>query len=114
MPVHEFGIIDNINPNQNEFNYEPSKYNCISVDEEVIDTLSEHLPKVRTYFHSLKRSEFGLANTGITIIPPESLSLFCDIVISSTLYKDSVELNRLYEMIVIANQQKKYMIHFGL
>ncbi|WP_379053306.1 hypothetical protein [Metabacillus endolithicus] len=23
MPVHEFGIIDNINPNQNEFNYEP-------------------------------------------------------------------------------------------
>lgn len=41
--------------------YELQKYKCISVDDEMINHLNEHLPIIRTYFHSLERPEFGLA-----------------------------------------------------
>ncbi|HZH61154.1 MAG TPA: short-chain dehydrogenase [Metabacillus sp.] len=114
MPIHEFGIIDHIEMERNEFVYEPLKYNCISVDDEVICTLSEHLSIVRTYFHSLQRPEFGLAYWEITIIPPESLSLFYDVVSSSTSFKKSAELNELATKINQAREQKKYMIHYGV
>ncbi|MEH7110375.1 short-chain dehydrogenase, partial [Bacillus sp. JJ1764] len=69
---------------------------------------------MKTYFHSLERPEFGLAHWGITIIPPESLSMFFDVVTSSTLYKKSAELNELASKILQAKEEKKYMIHFGI
>jgi hypothetical protein len=69
---------------------------------------------MRTYFHSLERPEFGLAYWGITIIPPESLSMFYDVITSSTKYKNSAELNQLASKIIKANDQHKYMIHFGI
>jgi hypothetical protein len=61
MPVHNFGIIDNIENEKSKIGYEPQKYNCISVDDEIIIHLNEHLSIMRTYFHSLERREFGLA-----------------------------------------------------
>ncbi|MBT2696544.1 short-chain dehydrogenase [Bacillus sp. ISL-40] len=114
MPVHEFGIIDNIENVKKNIGYEPQKYNCISVDDEIIIHLNEHLSILRTYFHSLERPEFGLAYWGITIIPPESLSMFYDVITSSTIYKNSAELNRLASKIIKAKEENKYMIHFGI
>lgn len=114
MPVHEFGIIDNIVNVKSEIGYDPLKYKCISVDDEIIDTLHGQLSIVRTYFHSLDRPEYGLAYWGITVIPLESLSLFYDVVTSSSLYKKSGELNELAAKIIQAQEEKKYMIHFGV
>jgi hypothetical protein len=114
MPVHEFGIIDNIVNVKSEIDYDPLKYKCISVDDEIIDTLHDQLSIVRTYFHSLDRPEYGLAYWGITVIPIESLSLFYDVVTSSPLYKKLDELNELAEKIKQAKEEKKYMIHFGV
>ncbi|WP_255822083.1 short-chain dehydrogenase [Domibacillus sp. PGB-M46] len=114
MPVHEFGIIDNIENEKNDIGYEPLKYNCISVDDEIVNSLNEHLSIMKTYFHSLKRPEFGLAYCGITIIPPESLSLFYEVVTSSTFYKKSVELNELAIKINQAKEESKHIIHYGV
>jgi hypothetical protein len=111
MPVHEFGIIENVERN---IGYEPQKYNCISVDDEIIIHLNEHLAIMRTYFHSLERPEFGLAYGGITIIPHESLSMFYDVITSLTFYKNSAELNKLASRIIKAKEENKYMIHFGI
>lgn len=68
MPVHEFGIIEDIYNSKIGIEYEPVKYDCISVDDEIIDTIYERLLIVKSYFHSLDRAEFGLAYSGITII----------------------------------------------
>jgi len=114
MPVHEFGIIDNTENVKRNIGYEPQKYNCISVDDEIIIDLNENLSIMRTYFHSLERPEFGLAYWGITIIPPESLSMFFDVVTSSTLYKKSAELNELTSKILQTKEENKFMIHFGI
>jgi hypothetical protein len=114
MSEHEFGIIDNIATVKSDIEYEPHKYNCISVDEEIFYYLKDQLTILKTYFHSLDRPESGLAYWGITIIPPESLSLFYDLVTSSLLYKKSPELNGLAAKILQAKEEKKYMIHYGI
>ncbi|WP_313800811.1 short-chain dehydrogenase [Cytobacillus sp.] len=115
MPcVHEFGIIDNFNKRKEYNEYTPQKYNCISVDDELIDSLGEQLSIMKTYFHSFDRPEYGLAYWGITIIPPESLSLFYDVVSTSQHFQKSVELNELAAKIIAAAEDKKYMIHYGV
>ncbi|CAH0295691.1 hypothetical protein SRABI133_04391 [Peribacillus simplex] len=43
MPVHDFGIIDNIENLKRNIGYEPQKYKCISVDDEIINHINEHL-----------------------------------------------------------------------
>lgn len=74
--VHDFGIINNVDFQGNYGAYTPKKYNCISVDDDLLNGLSEKLSIMKTYFHSFNRPETGLAYNGITIIPPESLSYF--------------------------------------
>ena len=69
---------------------------------------------MKTYFHRLNRPEYGLAYHGITIIPPESLSSFLNIVLSSDAWKQYDELNELGEKIIQAKNENKYMIHYGI
>ncbi|MCP3742770.1 short-chain dehydrogenase [Rossellomorea sp. BNER] len=115
MPfVHKFGILDDFDNKKKYINYEPDKYNSISVDDAIINSVNEHLSIMKTYFHSFNRPEFGLAYFGITIIPPESLSLFFYVVTSSGDFKKSFELNELASKILQAIEEKKYMIHFGV
>ena len=114
MPLtHEFGIIDDINDKAYE-NYAPEKYNCISLDDEVILDLIKPLSIIKTYFHRLNRPEYGLAYYGITIIPPESLSSFLHIVLFSDAWKQYGELNQLAAKIVQAKNEQRYMIHYGI
>jgi hypothetical protein len=115
LHVHDFGIIDNIESvKRRKIGYEPQKYNCISIDDEIIHNLTNHLSIMRTYFHSLEHIEFGLAYAGITIIPPESLLFFYEVITSSSIYGKSSELNELAAKIVMARRENKHMIHFGV
>ncbi|CAM4056842.1 short-chain dehydrogenase [Cohnella lubricantis] len=115
MPcVHEFGILDEFNKQKEYIDYEPQKYNCISVDDDIINSLNPNLSIMKTYFHSFTRPEYGLAYWGITIIPPESLSVFYDIVTSSKHFKKSSELHELASKIIRAKEESKYMIHYGI
>lgn len=115
MPcVHEFGIIDNFKSKKNYNDYNPQKYQCISVDDDMIQNLSEQLSIIKTHFHSLDRPEYGLAYCGITIIPHESLALFYNIVTSSKYFSQSLELSELASKIIQAKEEKKWMIHYGI
>ena len=114
MPLtHEFGIIDDIIEKSYD-SYEPEKYQCISVDDEIIINLMKPLSIMKTYFHSINRPEYGLAYHGITIIPPESLPIFLDIVLSTDDLKQYDDINELGEKIIQAKSENKYMIHYGI
>lgn len=113
-PTHEFGTIDNIKNQQDFEQYNPEKYNCISVDDEFVESLVEKLLGMKTYFHSMDRPEFGLSYFGVTLIPPESSPIFNNVVTSSKKFRNSEELNELALKIQLAIQEKKYMIHYGL
>ena len=112
--VHNFGIIKEIDFKKNYSDYTPQKYDCISVDDEFINSIAGKLSIMKTYFHSYERPDFGLAYYGVTIIPPDSLSLFYDIVVSSADFKDTKELSILAKKILEATNEQQYMIHYGV
>ena len=114
MIVAEFGIIDDIELYE-EHTYEPEKYRCVSIDDDLyIDDWWESLILMKTYFHNLSRPAYGLARWGITLIPPESLPIFQDIVISDKRMEKDKNLVALAENIQEAIAKQKYMIHYGV
>lgn len=110
----EFGIIEDIEETQ-KYSYDPKKYQCVYIDDDIyIDDWWDKLVLLKTYFHSLDRPEFGLVRWGITIIPPESLPGFQDIVLLDSRINGDVHLRELADKIQDAISRNKFMIHFGV
>ncbi len=130
MLAHEFGIIQSINKYEDYNNYCPQKYNCITVDDDIILPLFKNFDIMKTYHHNIGIPNLGLAYYGITLIPPNSLNYFQDVLreLLTTLEvgefriirvkvksnKSSSGLNELIVMISLAIQENKYIIHFGI
>ncbi len=115
MPcVAEFGIIDKFEKNKDYSNYEPEKYNCVAIDDDFLDDWWEQLALIKTYFHNYNRPEFALARWGITLLPPESLESFYNIVATDHRAKSSEELLALRKVIRKAIAENKYVIHYGV
>ncbi|MGI8351892.1 short-chain dehydrogenase [Niallia circulans] len=108
--THEFGIIQNFNKRHVYNHYTPDLYDCIPVNDHFIQELIKPLAMMKTYFHTYERPANGLAYYGITLIPPESLPIFLDIVAD----KKSGELIDLARKITAAQEAEKYMIHYGI
>lgn len=112
MPcTHEFSILDEFDKTKEYNDYDPHKRNCIAVDDDVLHDLMPDLLRMKTYFHTYKRPGYGLAYTGITLIPPESLPMFYDLVLTSN---QTGQLRQLAATILRAIEQNKWMIHYGL
>lgn len=114
MVKAEFGIIEDITETK-EYLYNPEKYHCVPIDDEVyIEDWWDKLALLKTYFHNLNRPDFGLARWGITLIPPESLPAFQEIVIADRRINSDEQLISLADKISEAIRRNKYMIHFGV
>lgn len=111
--VAEFGIIDDLEE-YDEHEYNPSKYHCIAIDDDFLTDWWNELVLIKSYFHSLSRPEFGLARCGITLLPPESLEAFYEIIARDKRSKESEELIALMKVIRMAISQNKYVIHYGV
>ncbi len=103
MAKHDFGIIDFFEGNKWYSEYEPEKYNCISVDDDVLEELiikyNEELMAIKTYFQVTTQPGNGLDYCGVTLIPPESLKQFREVVIKANNYYQSQELQLLIEKV---------------
>ena len=60
------------------------------------------------------KAEFGIARYGITLIPPESLPGFQEIVLSDRRINRDANLRKLADKIQDAINRNKFMIHFGV
>lgn len=114
----EFGIIDNFDAKKNYTGYTPKKYNCVAIDDDLYlndwwDALS-HMDTLNVYDKGVLQPQKALSRWGITIIPPQSLSAFYDIVVSDTRYEHDKRLEALSELIQTAIEQEKHMIHYGI
>ncbi len=118
LAKHEFGIIDSFKENKWYSEYEPEKYNCISVDDDVLEELiikyNEELMAIKTYFQVTTQPGNGLDYCGVTLIPPESLKQFRDIIIKANNHYKSQELQLLIEKLSNAISEDKYLIHYGI
>lgn len=111
MAKHEFGIIEKEPLNTQRFDeYEPNKYNCISIDDDFIAPLLIDLKSVDCYWHTILNTGKGLAYCGITLIPPKSIDTFIKILS----YQDNSEYNDLIGLAKHAKEFNKYIIHFGI
>lgn len=118
MAKHEFGIIDFFEENKWYSNYEPEKYNCISVSDGLIEELiikyNEELMAIKTYFQVATQPGTGLDYFGVTIIPPEFLRDFRNIIIKANNQYQWQELKLLIEKVSDAISKNKYLIHYGI
>ncbi|MBQ9940071.1 MAG: hypothetical protein IJO74_00820 [Clostridia bacterium] len=109
MARHDFGIMQNApKPGKRYDEYEPQKYNCISVDDDYMELIDANLNNVNFYWHTLDIPAKGIAYTGITLIPPTSIQAFTAVI------KDITELNELKNLLEKALAENKWVIHFGL
>jgi len=90
--------------------YEPQKYNCIAVDDDLIESIMVNLQDVDCYWHNLQRLEKGIAYCGVTLVPPKSLEIFINILSS----QNKKEFNFLIDLANQAKENGKYIIHYGI
>ena len=115
MAKTEFGIIEDFDKTKDYSVYEPERYHCVYIDDDLyIDDWWARLVLMKTYFHCYSRPEFGLARYGVTLIPPESLPAFQEIVLSEPRLKEDPQLVLLAQLVQKAVSEGKYMIHFGV
>ena len=88
--------------------YEAEKYNCISVNDVFLEDIAVNFNHIDFYWHTLDDKRKGLAYCGITLIPPNSIKFFLDII------KDIPELSELKNLSEKALEENKWMIHFGI
>jgi len=109
MAKHEFGIMDST-PHSGEVyeDYEPDLYDCISVEDELIEGLNWKTKDVKCFWHTVDRTGKGLDYCGITLIPPESLGE----ILKAT--GEDNGLSALRELLEKAKREGKFVIHFGI
>lgn len=88
--------------------YEPEKYDCISIDDLLIESLVEKLQTVPCFWHSLDIKGNGLAYCGITLIPPQSAEVMLSCIDDVDAYR------QLRELLQKAVANKLFAIHFGI
>ena len=88
--------------------YEPWKYECISVDNKDLEGVVERLSSIDFYWHTLSVKGKGLAYCGVTLVPPCSLKAFIDVI------ADNSELSELKKLLEKALSNNKWVIHYGL
>ena len=106
---HEFGIMQNApKPRKRNDEYDPQKYNCISVDDDYVEKIDAKLNNIDFYWNTLDGPAKGIAYTGVTLIPPSSIQAFTAVI------KDIAELSELKDLLKKALVENKWVIHFGL
>lgn len=119
MPyIHQFGIVACIEKDKEYIHYEPDKYDCISVDGDLIDELTskdfgKKIDNLKTFAHSTNRPYNNLSYFGITLIPPSSHKQFLNIVRKANDDYKSEQLEELMKKIAEAIKEDKWLIHFG-
>lgn len=109
MAKHEFGIMDTAPEKGRRYDkYEPHKYNCISVNDDYLEDIVPEFNHIDCCWHTADIKGKGIAYAGITLIPPEALSAFSDVVNGKN------GLSELYSLILKAKNENKWIIHFGI
>ena len=111
MAKHEFGIMEEApRPGERYDDYEPWKYGCISIDDDLIEPVLPELEQIDCFWHTVDRPGKGIDYCGINLIPPTSIDQFLA-AIPSPLEEAYVS---LIELMLQAKKEKHFIIHYGL
>ncbi len=109
LAKHGFGIMEAAPEKGRRYDeYEPEKYNCISVNDDYLENILDEFDNIDFYWHTTDIKGKGICYVGITLIPPEVLSDFAYVI------KGKNGLSQLYELTMTAKRENKWIIHFGI
>lgn len=109
MIKHEFGIMQTSPISGQRYDeYEPEKYNCISIPDDEIALLQESLSNIAFFWHTVDIQGHGLAYYGITLISPSSIEKMLPII------ERIPAVAPLTALLKQAMSENKYVIHFGI
>lgn len=109
MAKHEFGIMKSDPIKGHRYDeYEPQKYDCISIDDEYIERIDSELTALKCYAHTLDAPIDGLAYCGVTLIPPEAIEQFISLI------ESQAEMDNLRKLLCKALNENRFVIHYGL
>ena len=109
MAVHHFGQMTFApQPGERFERFEPERFGCISVRDELIDGLIRSFSAVKTYWHCTDAPGSGLNEAGVTLIPPSSAGQMASVI------KGREALMELYQLLNEAERTQKWLIHFGI
>lgn len=118
MAKHDFGILDHFEEDKWYQEYEPEKYNCISVGMDVMDevfaTYREEIGTIKAFACVSTQPINGLDEWSVNLMPPQSLEAFYNIIVQANSVLHSEELIMLIDKIQEAIRNNKYLIHFGI
>ena len=89
-------------------NYEPQKFDCISVHDDHILPLLRRFNEIDFYWHSVDKMGKGLNYYGITLIPPSSMEVFLNVI------RGKRKLHKLEKLLIRAKDEESFIIHFGI
>ena len=125
-PYADFGIIDIFDEHRDyskfkedeSFEDKLKEHHCVSVPDDIINTWWDKLLNMKSYFHEYSRPSTALARWGVTLIPPESLDLFHNIIMSATssefIEECTDDVNKLLALVERAKKENKFVIHYGV
>jgi len=123
-PYAHFGMIDCFDENKNfiyfdgTFEERLKEHHCVALPDDIIDNWWDSLTSMKSYFHSYDRPETALARWGVTLIPPESLDLFSEIIKNCTSEKYLTlcekEIAEVLSLLEKAKRENKFIIHYGV
>jgi len=109
LAKHEFGIMETAPEKGKRYDeYVPLRYNCISVNDDYLEDIVDKFSHIDFYWHTTDIKGKGIAYCGITLIHPDSLTAFSDVI------KNEPDLSELYKLTEKAIKENKWIIHFGL
>jgi len=106
--------------NSNEITYKQllSQYQAISISDDIINDWWYHLLQMNSYCGSYSKPDKALDRWGNTLIPPESLDLFINVIETYTskenwkVYRSDLE--ELVKLLKEAKTKNNFVIHFGV
>ncbi len=109
MIKHEFGIMQTPPVKGQRYDeYEPEKYDCISIPDDEILLLQKSLSEISFFWHTIDKQEKGLAYYGVTLISPSSIEKMIPIT------EKISAITPLTALLKQAMYENKYVIHFGI
>ncbi len=109
MAKHDFGIMPNAPQYGTRYDeYEPKRYHCIAVEDDVIEIVDPLLCEIPMFWHTTDVPGKGLAYCGVTLIPPDSMPEMLGVL------PECAELAELRALLEKASSMEKWVIHFGV
>lgn len=125
-PYAHFGIIDCLDRQKDYsvfndgLNFKDclEKYHCVAIPDDVINDWWDGLTLMKSYYHQFDRPDTALARWGVTLIPPDSLDLFIEIIVARTSKRFSelckTEIADLLNLLARAKSEARFVIHYGV